>query len=197
MRIAGRSRKTSTTVGTDAATSRTCATVSSAKSSEPAWKKFSNIVGALLVRRLQAQDRDVGLGGRLDDLAVLRRDLGRDALDVEPQAARERAGSARRRRRHPLLGFDSRVIDARCAASPAARNSAAPTVALGGLDVDEGAVEQAEHELLAQQAACGVVEALLAHLALLDEVDEQLGDRLAAELVGAGVEHLAHALARS
>jgi len=42
-RMAGRSRKTSTTVGTAAATSCTCATTSSGKSSDPAWKKFSNI----------------------------------------------------------------------------------------------------------------------------------------------------------
>ena len=43
-RIAGRSRKTSTTVGTCDATARTWSITSAGKSRDPAWKKFSNAV---------------------------------------------------------------------------------------------------------------------------------------------------------
>ena len=56
----------------------------------------------------------------------------------------------------------------------------------GGVHVDEGVVEQAEHELLPEQAAHRHVEALLRDPALSQQRDDQLGSRLTAELVAAG-----------
>ena len=67
---------------------------------------------------------------------------------------------------------------------------------VGGFGVDERVVEEAERELLAQQAPRRGVETLLGDLAVGDELEQQLGARLAAELVGSGIQDLLHALAR-
>jgi hypothetical protein len=81
------------------------------------------------------------------------------------------------------------VIDARWAASPAARNSRADD-AIGGLGIHERILEEAEHELLTQQASPRDIEALLADQTVGDEPGQDLGALLTPELVGAGVEDL-------
>ena len=63
-----------------------------------------------------------------------------------------------------------------------------------GVRVDEGAVEQAEPELLQQQPAGGDAQPGLADAAGADEVHEHLRAELAAELVDAGVQGLDHAV---
>ena len=75
-----------------------------------------------------------------------------------------------------------------CAASPAARNSALPTMLPAAVDVDVRLVEQAEYELLPQQARCGDIDAVFGNLAAAGDVDQQAGDCLAAELVDARVQ---------
>ena len=94
----------------------------------------------------------------------------------------------------PISSFVSTVIEARCAASPAARNSGRTDDRVRRLGVDERVVEEAERELLAQQASCRGIQPLLGDLAVAHQLDQQLGARLAAELVGTGIEHLLHAL---
>ena len=86
------------------------------------------------------------------------------------------------------------MIDARCAASPSARNCADADDRVGRFGVDVRVLEEAERELLPQQAARRHVEALLGDAAVGDELEQQLGARLAAELVGSGIQDLLDAL---
>ncbi|MET7542171.1 hypothetical protein [Streptomyces sp. NPDC005507] len=58
----------------------------------------------------------------------------------------------------------------------------------GVVGVHVAVLEEAETELLAQQAACGDVDAFLGHLAAADEFDDVLGAVVAAELVQARIE---------
>ena len=58
------------------------------------------------------------------------------------------------------------------------------------VDVEEGLVEQPEHELLPQQPTHRLVDAGLADTPGADQLDHQLWPGLAAELVTPGVDHL-------
>ncbi len=144
---------------------------------------------AVLVRCLEAQQRDVGVGGGGDEGrsrdrlgAVL--EVGR-ALDVDAQAAgqREARGAAGRGRQ----GSDGAGLGA----APGGHEVRVPDDGRRGVGVDEaGAVEQAELELLPQQAGDGRVDARLGDATGAHQLHDELGARLAAELVGAGREDL-------
>ena len=193
VRMAGRSgrrRRPSAPRGDLAARGRS---PSAGKSSEPAWKKFSNIVPRVLVRRLQAQDRDVRLGRESDDGRRTAR-RPRRRCPRRRGAAPRASGRAAALRRRPLV---SSVIDARCAASPAARNvRRCRRSASARVVIHERVVEQAELELLAQQAAGRDVDALLADLAGCDEVDQQSGQASPPNWSTPASSDLDHALAR-
>ena len=81
----------------------------------------------------------------------------------------------------------------RCASSRRAKLGAADD-SLGRVGIDVGIVEQAEPELVAQEAARRLVDARLADLAAADERDDDVRAVLAAELVDAGLERLQRAL---
>ena len=68
--------------------------------------------------------------------------------------------------------------------------------ALRGIGVDVRIVEQPEPELVAQQPARRLVDPLLGDPPVADELDEQLGQLLAAELVAAGLDDLHELLRR-
>ena len=67
----------------------------------------------------------------------------------------------------------------------------------GRVRVDVGIVEEAEAELVPEQAPHGDIDPCLVDLAGADEVDDDLGARLAPELVDAGLDHLERPLVRA
>ena len=84
----------------------------------------------------------------------------------------------------------STTADRRCARSPAARNPGAPHDALCLVGIDERVVEQPEAALVAQQPTRRLVDPLLGDPSGTHELDEHLGQLLAAELVATGLDDL-------
>lgn len=78
----------------------------------------------------------------------------------------------------------------RWASSPHGGELGVADDAFGGVDVDVGVVEEAEDELLPQQAAYGGVDACFGDAAGADEFDDEFWALFAAELVGARVQGL-------
>ena len=147
---------------------------------------------ALLVRCLQAQDGDIRLSRRIDDLAVLSGDLGVDALDVE-LAARARAAAPSA---VGAIRFVSTVIDARCAASPAARKSARPTIASAASSSTNGFSKRPSTNFSRSRRRAETSSRSSVTEPSATSSSSSSGQCLAAELVGAGLEDLEHALAR-
>ena len=71
---------------------------------------------------------------------------------------------------------------------------ALPTMRSAASEIEIGIVEQTQAELVAQQAADGLVDARLADLAAAHQLDDHLRAGLAAELVDAGFERFQDAL---
>ena len=67
---------------------------------------------------------------------------------------------------------------------------------LGRVGIDVWVVEESQAELVAQDAPRGLVDARFRDAPFLDELDEQLGQLLAAELVAAGVENAGQPVCR-
>ncbi|GJD03055.1 hypothetical protein ColKHC_11880 [Colletotrichum higginsianum] len=145
--------------------------------------------GTGLVGRLEAQEGVVGLLGRRDDGEVARLEQGGvEALDVELGLGTDVL------QREDLVPVGEQRVGSALGVVAEAGEVVVADDAGGGLRVDEGVVEEAEEELLAQEAPDGDVEPLLRHVALLDELDDELDALLAAELVDAGVEDAGGAL---
>ena len=177
----GRSRCRTSTVGTRPASSSSWPSSGSLKSRSPAWKTLSMKLsvrgsnGAL--RRTIATSAS---SGPLDDVAVGGCRLGGDAVEIEarPAGERQRAVVRHEHRRAPLQTIAGRA------------ELGAAADSLGLVRIDVRIVEEPEPELVAQQTANGLVDARLRDAAGAHELDEQLRQRLAAELVAAGGDDL-------
>ena len=102
----------------DARASR--ASSSGGNSSDPPWKLSAMPRDRWLPRRLESDDRDVGVCGIVDHRCVRAERVARDALDVHLDPARQR-----KRRRADGRGLVGEQRDARCCArTPASGNAA-------------------------------------------------------------------------
>ena len=126
-----------------------------------------------------------------DHLAQPRRLLGGEFLDVHLQAV-ARQGQAPAGRPPPRSA--AAPVDSAWARCPAARKASEPTIRSASSSSTNGSSNRPELELHDQQSPGRLVDPLLADAFLSDRLQQQLGARLAAELVGTGVDDLDHAV---
>ena len=132
------------------------------------------------VRCVAKHDRDVGIGRLLDNVAVRGGGVLGEAVDVDPRSARERQDAVVREQHHRST---LRLAAGRPEVGAAAR-------CRRDVGIDIRIVEEPEAELVAQNPPRRLVDARLGHTPGVDELHEQVRQRLAAELVAARFDDL-------
>src|SRR5215212_4434110 len=123
-----------------------------------------------LVRGLEPEQRNLGVGEISDHLAIPRGDLVRDAFQIHPPPLPERQYliAIDQQRVRPALGFRTGIEELGLANCGRCQ-----------LWVHVWVIKEPKDEFLSQQAAYRNINSIFADPALLHELHDQLGPRLA------------------